>query len=499
MAQRLPAPRRLPPVATWTLQKQLQPRVQQQPHQPGRYPTLNIQHPALPEQPRADTPRPDTSAHIDQDPMHEYNNTMIKYSLPSPQQERIYPIISDNRPGVKVIQPIQRPESNVLDIHQSESQPLIKINKEYIFAAPDRHYWFNCLRCNPRPKCPGNIVPEWEFTHTQEDPYMNVPYLTLKSTPEGPRSPYFPYYFGRPPNSHAIMAGDLQISLAQICVNLLGIDFHININNFNAMGYQYHFSRILQFLQCDMLDMGIYATPLELAFQTISGNHVHFAPLHDSFMQHDSPVVGTFCHKFIVPMRVTSYRRWTMPQIAKYELWKTAQLRRLALFPQDRAVDPDPVPLFSLGRRGLPETSLYDFQNCDDTRYDPPYHDIEHPLAFVVLPRWLPQKKNSEGQVQHTWTQRPRSQAPPSNKYYTYTDNLAAEYPSQQPPQLPYHCAPTSPAAWRVDDTAYDRLLQDRLTMGDFNAFSFPAFLPTIASAPPPLQGQAELERSSTE
>ena len=498
MAQRQQTPQRQSPASQWTALQKRQQRPQQQ---PGRFPNLNVQYP-LPltiDQRRPDSPRPEPAKRLDHDPMQEYINAMVRFNPPPPQTERIYPVLSEEQAGPKSMKHIPRPDEFILDIHQSEKQPMIKINKDYILAPPDRQYWFNCLRCNPRPKCPGNIVPHWDYNTTQEDPYMNVPYLTLKSTPEWPRSPYFPNYFERPPNAHSILAGDMSIALAQFCVNLLGIDFHLNINNFTALGHQYHFARILQFLQCDMLDMGIYATPLELAFQTISGEQVHFAPLHDSFMQHDSPIVGLFCHKFIIPMRVTSYRRWTMSQIAKYDAWKSDQLQRLALFPQDRIPTADSTSLFSLGRRGLPEVSIYDFHNDGDTRYCHPYQDCVHPKAYTVLPQRLPHKINPEGHKPDDWKHQPWTTPGPNRKYVSYMEDISEGYSGQshQPPQFPYYCTPMSPPALRIDDSAYDRILQDRLIKSDFNAFTFPAFSPMPASAPPPLHGQSELERQA--
>jgi hypothetical protein len=56
----------------------------------------------------------------------------------------------------------------------------------------------------------------------------------------------------------------------------------------------------------------ILITPLQLSIQTYTRDKQIFLPLDNTAIDATTPVLGTLCHKFIVPLKITAYKVWSI-------------------------------------------------------------------------------------------------------------------------------------------------------------------------------------------
>ena len=104
-----------------------------------------------------------------------------------------------------------------------------------------------------------------------------------------------------------------------------------------------------------------------------------------------------------MPMRLIKWRAWTPDKIDEYLQWKKKQIAQYRLWQSGRTWRSFPIQEYSIGRRGLPEISIYDAHNQDDYRYQDEFHNQEHPQAFTVQPRLLRHKPNAKGWRPESW------------------------------------------------------------------------------------------------
>lgn len=208
--------------------------------------------------------------------------------------------------------------------HSGVDQPTALLRSGWLSGCHDYADYARChLCCHPDSYRAPDVTPSWSVWTSPYIPHLSSKFLQLRADPPLPCHDWFKDDYWSPPNSSLVQASDLNPKHAMFYVLLGPETIFLDLEVHGEIYRQVVIQRLLHHLQEILIRAQLFITPLEFAIQCHSGTdgftYRNYTPYH---IFPSTVLAGFHCHKFLVPLKVTSFRPWFPALINEYRTFK---------------------------------------------------------------------------------------------------------------------------------------------------------------------------------
>jgi hypothetical protein len=208
------------------------------------------------------------------------------------------------------------PPNITLSYNNTEEEPLLTLPAHWQYENPQWTESDSCTYCNPGSRRSTLQSSTWCASESTFDTNVFSRALIINNALDDQSDDeellVQQSWFNYPPDTHSILLRNLFAKYVTFRVFLGGFSFDINPTQRGGLFKEKHFNEILSLAKQAFQNASILITPLQLSIQTYTKDTQIFLPMENTAIDGTTPVLGTLCHRFIVPLKITAYKIWSI-------------------------------------------------------------------------------------------------------------------------------------------------------------------------------------------